>query len=157
LVGAIGVSGAASADQDNEIAEAGARAFAAAGPATVGYVPASVVGDAFTANRSVIVTPAFRVNPSSRSAPGEAEVHLWEADVMYVLNGAATLVTGGAVVAPRTIAPGEIRGERLEGGAVRRLSPGDVVHVPPGVPHWFSQVDGAFRYYVIKSSDRSAG
>jgi glc operon protein GlcG len=157
VVGAIGVSGAASAQQDTEIAEAAARAFAATGAAAVRHVPGSEVRAAFAANRTVLESPGFRVNPSGRDGPGEAEVHLWDGDIMYVLDGAATLVTGGTVVEPRTVAPGEVRGPRIEGGTARELGPGDVVHVPAGSPHWFREVRGPFRYYVVKNTDRSAG
>jgi quercetin dioxygenase-like cupin family protein len=72
---------------------------------------------------------------SFRSRSGEAEVHANFADVFYVLEGRATLATGGTVVGARTVAPGEIRGERVEGGARQELRAGDVAHVPAGEPH----------------------
>ncbi len=72
---------------------------------------------------------------SFRARNGEAEVHAAFADLFYVLAGAATLVTGGAVVKPRTVSPGETRGSALEGGARQELRAGDVAHVPAGVPH----------------------
>jgi len=72
---------------------------------------------------------------SFRGRSGEAEVHEKFADLFYVLHGDATLVTGGAVVKARTEAPGETRGERIEGGVQRPLRPGDVAHVPAGLPH----------------------
>jgi uncharacterized protein GlcG (DUF336 family) len=157
VVGAIGVSGAASAQQDNEIAEAAAKAFAAGKTAGVRFIPSATVDAAFHNNSSVLQTPDFRVNPSRRDGPGEAEVHLWDGDIMYVIEGQATLVTGGNIVDAKTVAPGEIRGARIEGGDARRLAAGDVIHVPPGTPHWFQKVSPPFTYYVIKDSDRSAG
>lgn len=157
VVGAIGVSGAASAQQDNEIAEAAAQAFAAAKAAAVSYFPAREVRDAFAQGTTLIETPAYRVNPSKRDGGGEAEVHLWDADIMYVQEGSATLVTGGTIVGPHATGPGELRGSRIEGGETRQLSRGDVVTIPRGIPHWFQKVEGPFTYYVIKSSDRSVG
>lgn len=157
VVGAIGVSGAASAQQDNDIAEAAAGAFAIAKPAAVSVVPAPRVTEAFAKNESVLETPGFRINPSRRDGPGEAEVHLWDGDIMYVLEGTATLVTGGTVASPKSVAPGEIRGPRIDGGEARSIGAGDVIHIPSGVPHWFRTVGAPFRYYVIKDSDRSAG
>jgi glc operon protein GlcG len=151
------VSGAASAQQDNEIAEAAAAAFAAAKTAVVTRVPAARVADAFGRNETVLETDAFRVNPSHRDGPGEAEVHIWDGDIMYVLDGSASLVTGGTVVDPKMVAPGEIRGPRIDGGVVHDLAAGDVIHIPRGVPHWFRKVARPFRYYVIKDSNRSAG
>ena len=72
---------------------------------------------------------------SFRGRSGEAEVHEKFADLFYVISGEATLVTGGTVVKARTEAPGETRGEAIEGGVERPLRPGDVVHVPAGLPH----------------------
>jgi mannose-6-phosphate isomerase-like protein (cupin superfamily) len=70
-----------------------------------------------------------------RSRDGAAEVHENFADLFCVLDGRATLVTGGTVAGATKIGPGEIRGGAVEGGARQELRPGDVVHVPAGVPH----------------------
>jgi mannose-6-phosphate isomerase-like protein (cupin superfamily) len=72
---------------------------------------------------------------SFRGRDGEAEVHENFADVFYVLEGRATLVTGGAVVGARFTGPGETRGSSVEGGARQELRTGDVAHVPAGLPH----------------------
>jgi mannose-6-phosphate isomerase-like protein (cupin superfamily) len=72
---------------------------------------------------------------SFRSRDGEAEVHQDFADVFYVLEGRAVLVTGGAVVGARSVGPGETRGSSVEGGARQELRAGDVAHVPAGVSH----------------------
>jgi mannose-6-phosphate isomerase-like protein (cupin superfamily) len=72
---------------------------------------------------------------SFRSRDGEAEVHENFADVFYVLEGRATLVTGGVVAGARLVGPGETRGSSVEGGVRQELRAGDVAHVPAGVPH----------------------
>jgi mannose-6-phosphate isomerase-like protein (cupin superfamily) len=72
---------------------------------------------------------------SFRSRDGEAELHENFADVFYVLDGRATLVTGGTVVNARRIGPGEMRGSSVEGGTRQDLRAGDVAHVPAGLPH----------------------
>jgi mannose-6-phosphate isomerase-like protein (cupin superfamily) len=72
---------------------------------------------------------------SFRSRDGEAEIHENFADVFYVLEGRATLVTGGAVVGARVVKPGETRGISVEGGTRQELRAGDVAHVPAGLPH----------------------
>jgi mannose-6-phosphate isomerase-like protein (cupin superfamily) len=70
-----------------------------------------------------------------RSRDGAAEVHENFADVFYVLEGRATLVTGGTVAGATSIGPGEMRGSSIEGGVRQELRAGDVAHVPAGVPH----------------------
>jgi mannose-6-phosphate isomerase-like protein (cupin superfamily) len=90
------------------------------------------------------------VHASRREGPGEAEVHAAESDLMFILTGVATLTTGGQVRSPREIAPGEIRGEGLEGGQRREIGPGDVFIIPAGTPHWFERVSGPMTYYTVK-------
>jgi mannose-6-phosphate isomerase-like protein (cupin superfamily) len=72
---------------------------------------------------------------SYRSRDGEAEVHQNFADIFYVLEGRATLVTGGTVAGAKSVGPGEMRGSSVEGGTRQQLRAGDVAHVPAGVPH----------------------
>lgn len=72
---------------------------------------------------------------SFRGRSGEAEVHQNYADLFYVLDGRATLLTGGTVAGARVIAPGETRGNSIEGGTRQELRAGDLAHVPAGVPH----------------------
>lgn len=52
----------------------------------------------------------LKLNASHRDAAGMAEVHELDTDIVYVLEGTATLVTGGTVQEGRTTAPAEIRG-----------------------------------------------
>jgi uncharacterized protein GlcG (DUF336 family) len=158
IVGAVGVSGAASAAQDDEIATAAAAEFAKrqSAAARVQHVPAAQVAQAFRDDATLLADGAFRVNASRRDGAGEAEVHQRDTDIFYVTKGSAELVTGGQVVAPRQTAPAEIRGTQISGGDTLQLQRGDVVSIPRGVPHWFKQVRTPFEYYVVKSS-ASAG
>lgn len=86
-----------------------------------------------------------------RNANGGGELHQHFADIFYILDGHATVVTGGQLVAPQTTAPGEIRGKSVEGGARQELRAGDVVHIPAGMPHQMLLRDGdSITYFVIK-------
>ena len=116
----------------------------------VTYFAADEVRAAFDKGAVLFQSPHYMVHASRREAPGQAEVHLKDADLIYVLDGAATFVTGGEVIDGRTTAPDEIRGASIDGGSTRRLVKGDVVIVPEGTPHWFRQIDGPFLYYVVK-------
>lgn len=154
VVGGVGVSGAASAAQDEELALAGAAALlgpARGTEAPTAYFDAERVRESFA--RGV---PLFRgsegadceVHTSRRDAPGVPEVHEHEADVIYVTQGTATMVTGGTLVGGAGV--GEVRGGRLEGGEARVLSAGEVIVIPRCTPHWFKEVRGPFLYYLVK-------
>jgi glc operon protein GlcG len=159
IVGAIGVSGAASAQEDEEVALAGAAGVetrvASAAPShtmDVSYFPQEQVKAAFQKG-SVLLDGAGRnymVHASRREKAGQAEVHLLDTDVIYVQDGSAPFVTGGSVIGGKTIEPNEIRGDSITGGATRRIAKGDVITVPSGTPHWFEEVKGPLTYYVVK-------
>ena len=72
---------------------------------------------------------------SMRLRSGVAEFHEKFADLFIVLDGKATLVTGGSMVGAHEVGPGEIRGTEVEGGMRRELRAGDVAHVPAATPH----------------------
>jgi glc operon protein GlcG len=150
LVGAVGVSGAASAQQDEELAMAGARAFDAGMPA-ITFFPNDEVRTGFSKGAVLFDQgERYMVHASRREQPGMAEIHTEDADIVYVLDGTATLVTGGQSINSKPTASGEFRGERIEGGETRQLSKGDVIIIPAGVPHWFREVTNPFLYYVVK-------
>jgi glc operon protein GlcG len=92
----------------------------------------------------------YKIHASRREGPGQAEIHTRDTDIAYVLEGTATLVTGGTAVGVKETAPEEFRGSAIEGGETRRLAPGDVVVIPNGTPHWFKEVKAPFLYYVVK-------
>jgi glc operon protein GlcG len=155
VVGAVGVSGAASARQDDEIAQAAADGFLrqrAPARAAVTYVPSARVAAAFRVDGNLVTAPGYRVNASRRDGPGEAEVHLQDTDIFYVREGSAVLVTGGTMLGSRQLSATELRGNAIEGGSELRIGAGDVITIPSGVPHWFKSVDGPFTYYVVKSA-----
>ena len=159
IVGGVGVSGAATADQDEQLAIAGSKAFdsttnAGSDPApAVSYWAKNKVDEAF-AKGAILFDGSdgrnYMVHASRREKPGQAEIHTKDADVIYVLQGSATFVTGGEAVDAKTTAPDELRGSSIRNGETRELAKGDVVIVPHGVPHQFLAVTDPFLYYVVK-------
>jgi mannose-6-phosphate isomerase-like protein (cupin superfamily) len=86
-----------------------------------------------------------------RSRNGGGELHQNFADMFTILEGHATLITGGEVVDPKTTAPGEIRGSSVKGGSSQELHAGDVVHIPAGTPHQMLIAAGeTVTYFVVK-------
>ncbi len=153
LVGGVGVSGAMSAVQDEELAIAGAEALTTSKLLPVSFFDSKTVSDAF-AKGAVLEDGSngenYMVHASRREKPGMSEVHELDTDIIYVLDGTATFVTGGKSVDPKMVAANEFRGSMIDGGETHELKKGDVVIVPKGTPHWFKKVDGAFLYYVVK-------
>ncbi|MGA7337243.1 MAG: cupin domain-containing protein, partial [Candidatus Sulfotelmatobacter sp.] len=92
----------------------------------------------------------YMVHASRREKPGQAEIHTKDADVIYVLQGEATFITGGEAVDAKTIAPDELRGSSIRNGQARKIAQGDVIIVPHGVPHQFLEVTNPFLYFVVK-------
>ena len=88
---------------------------------------------------------------SIRNKTGGAELHEHYADIFYVVDGEATLTSGGTIVEPKTTEPGEIRGSAVSGGVQQKLGKGDVVHISPNTPHQLSIPEGkSFTYFVVK-------
>lgn len=88
---------------------------------------------------------------SHREANGIPEVHAHMDDYFVVQSGEATLVIGGEVVNPKVVEPNETRGDTIKGGERRKLTAGDVVHIPADLPHQLLVDNGKlFTYFVIK-------
>ena len=157
VVGAIGVSGAHSAQEDDDIAQAAVTAFAKPAEMPTAsnealYLPADRVSAAFVKGMPLLETMGYKIHASRREAQGQAEVHSRDTDIIYVLDGSVTFITGGTVVDPKVVGEDEIRGSRIDGGTLHALNAGDVMVVPAGTPHWFYQVDETFLYYVVKAT-----
>jgi quercetin dioxygenase-like cupin family protein len=120
---------------------------------SVSYFAHDQVAAAFAKGDVLVGSEAgtnYMVHASRRENAGQAEVHTLDTDIIYVLDGSATFVTGGNVLEPQTVQPNEIRGSSISQGKTFALSKGDVVIVPKGTPHWFRDVPGPFTYFVVK-------
>ena len=128
-----------------------ARAQSMTDPAgSITYFDSGTVATAFAKGKPLLEAAAYKIHASRRETPGRAEVHTRDTDIIYVLQGHAVFITGGAAKDLRTVAPDELRGPGIEGGETHHLRAGDVIIVPNGIPHWFKVVDGPFLYYTVK-------
>jgi glc operon protein GlcG len=152
VIGAVGVSGASSADEDQELAALGSQALAATNGSANGaaFFDEEDVRQKFVTGGLLLDAGAYKLDAGRREAPGEVEYHAHTVDVMHVVEGTATVITGGEMVGTRTVADGELRAEAVTGGHAQELSAGDVLAVPAGVPHQFTRVSGPFLYFVVK-------
>jgi mannose-6-phosphate isomerase-like protein (cupin superfamily) len=118
---------------------------AAANP-TVTYVDHEKVAKGGT----LATAPDLSVSVNRRTAAGQVEVHDKETDTFYVLNGEATVVTGGTMIDGKVTRPNQWLGTSIDGGEAHHLVKGDVMVIPAGTPHWFKEVPKEINYYVVK-------
>ena len=119
-------------------------------PTDVVFFGHDQVHQTFWTGGSLLVNERYKVQCGRRVIPGSVEIHTSDTDVFYILDGSATFVTGGTAVDPKTTAPGEIRAKSITGGTERHLAKGDIIVIPHGIPHQFTQVSGPFLYFVVK-------
>src|SRR5467141_2291685 len=119
---------------------------AAAGDGKVTFIAHDKVAKGGT----LVTAPDLIVMVVSRDRPGEVEIHDKETDTLHVLDGSATLVTGGTMTGGKVTAPNQRRGKDITGGEIHHLTKGDVIVIPAGIPHWFKEVPQSINYYVVK-------
>jgi Cupin len=99
-----------------------------------------------------------RAKTAGRGA-GNGVEHSQITEIYHVIQGNATLVTGGTIENSREMPPDSqvvkvLNGPSTGGGAVqngvsRKLGPGDVVIIPPNTPHWFSEIASDQIVYLV--------
>src|SRR6266516_1960628 len=123
---------------------------AADGASGVTYVDHQKVTEALSKGGPLVTAPDLLVSGSHRDKAGQVEAHDKETDVIYMVDGEATFVTGGTAVGLKTTRPGQSVGSDIKGGETHKLTKGDVIVVPAGIPHWFKEVPKSVSYYVVK-------
>ncbi len=106
--------------------------------------------------RTVEVTGDYRVGVYGvfrpEEFPGGANLHpVNTTEIYYMLEGVATLVTGGTLI-DSTPAPSgsSLRGSGIQGGVTRRVTKGDVIIIPGHTPHWFSELETDIEYLIFR-------
>jgi uncharacterized protein GlcG (DUF336 family) len=131
VVGAIGVSGASSADEDQELAVLGQHAVqaGAASQNEAVLIPSQHVEARFETGGLLLDTPRYKLDAGRRTGPGDSELHESVVDIMRVVRGTAKVTAGTTSY---------------------ELSEGDVLVIPNGVPHQFVDASDPFLYFVTK-------
>ena len=82
----------------------------------------------------------YNVNVERRlPRPQGASLHEAQAEFFYVVEGSATLLTGGKLVG-ETRNGTNLAGKAIEGGTSQKFGKGDFLMVPSGVPHQFVDI-----------------
>jgi mannose-6-phosphate isomerase-like protein (cupin superfamily) len=96
----------------------------------------------------------------SKTAGGAVAEHDLVSEVYHVIDGSATLVLGSDITdlkrrpaddrAVRLLNGPGGNGVSIRNGATYQLKPGDVVIIPAGVGHWFTQIDDHIAYLMVR-------
>ena len=77
------------------------------------YLGRDEVKAAFAKGVPMVEVGDYKIHASRREGPGMAEIHTRDTDIAYVLQGSATLVTGGTPSDLKSIGPEELRGSGI--------------------------------------------
>ena len=88
-------------------------------------------------------------------AETSALIHNRVTEIYQIVEGAGTIVTGGSLDSPTAtdltrVNAGPSQTGTHRGGESRRVGPKDVIIVPAGLPHRFSELDGTIVYLVYR-------
>jgi mannose-6-phosphate isomerase-like protein (cupin superfamily) len=88
---------------------------------------------------------------ANRGMQRGAEMHAMTNHVFIIVDGEAEFVTGGTMIEPKEISPGQTRAKGIEGGVTHHLSKGDVIAIPANTPHWWKDTSktGSVGYYAV--------
>src|SRR6185295_1917419 len=89
------------------------------------HIDPAKVAAAIAKGGPLVTRPDLLVSGSHREAAGQVEVHDKETDVLYIIEGEATFVTGGKMVGGKVSRPGQWVGSDITGGETRRIAKGD--------------------------------
>jgi len=88
-------------------------------------------------------TDQYRINVVHRSKAAGAIAHPGNTELHYIIEGSATVVTGGTIKRP---AAGSNQLASIEGGVTKHVTKGDVVIIPENSAHWYKEIDGQITY-----------
>ncbi len=77
-------------------------------------------------------TPGYPVQLEFRTSTTPASVHPVQDELIEVIGGGCTLITGGTLTPAKAI----------EGGTPRKIAKGDYVLVPANTPHQYTEIQG---------------
>ena len=85
----------------------------------------------------------YNVNVERRMPqPQGASLHEAQAEFFYIIDGSATMVTGGKLIGEKRNGT-NLQGTGIENGTRHPLNKGDFLIVPSGVPHQFVDLKSA--------------
>jgi mannose-6-phosphate isomerase-like protein (cupin superfamily) len=128
----------------------GALVTAAGVPMSVHYIDHDKVSASMVKGGEIINDNGLIVL-ANRAVQRGSEMHGKTNHVFIIVDGEGTLVTGGQLINPKEIGPGQTRGDGIQGGEAHHLSKGDVITIPANTPHWWKDTSktGSVGYYAV--------
>ena len=99
--------------------------------------------------QSLLQSNSYKATLEYRAKAGTPSIHEAEAELIYIVDGSATFVTGGKLINEKRTNATNVGGTGIENGETRKVSKGDFIMVPQGTPHWFSGVDGGVAFMAL--------
>ena len=101
---------------------------------------AKLPGDRATSSVRIFTLAPYNVNVERRLPMTQgASLHEAQAELFFVIDGSATLLTGGKLIG-ETRNGTNLSGRGIEGGTSQKFSKGDFLLVPSGIPHQFVDI-----------------
>jgi mannose-6-phosphate isomerase-like protein (cupin superfamily) len=98
-------------------------------------------GQVMVAEHILSLAP-YTANLEYRPIDGAVAVHEKEAEMVYVIDGGGTLITGGTVLGEKRTNAANLSGTAIDGGTIRTIAKGDFAIIPEGTPHQFKPANG---------------
>jgi quercetin dioxygenase-like cupin family protein len=128
---------------------AGAAPVGGGVPAAVHYIDHDKVAAMMAKGGAVVEDPGLRVL-AQRRGTGPAEWHDHTNHIFIVVEGEATIVTGGKLVDAKRTAADQMQGTSIEGGETHHLTKGDIITIPAKTPHWWKEIPSkTIAYYGV--------
>ncbi len=118
------------------LSAADVAAHAAELDASVAYANTTVLERADPASTTGL---AYRLAVDRRTPPQRAAQHAAEAELWAIVDGSGAITTDGRIV--DIVEDGQTVGRRIEGGTVHKVSKGDFLVIPEGVPHQVTEFE----------------
>ena len=93
-------------------------------------------------NQPILSVAPYRASIEYRIATTPANLHLFDAELVYVISGTGTFTIGGTINESKPPVNGNVFGTTIAGGTDHKLIPGNMFLVPEKVPHWFHDIQG---------------
>jgi mannose-6-phosphate isomerase-like protein (cupin superfamily) len=100
-------------------------------------------GDAPMVAEPILLLAPYRAQLEYRPGTAPAAIHEKDAELMVVLSGTGTIVTGGKLVDGKRANSSNVLGASIAGGRDQSVVKGDMLMVPANTPHQVIPTGGA--------------